>query len=237
MPHAYLVTGTDTGIGKTTVACGIAAALRRRGLDVGVLKPVETGCSRTADGTLLAADATQLGYFAGLALPLDRLCPYRFSDPLAPSVAAQRAGRPIELAALIGLVDRFTPTAAVTLVEGAGGLLVPLCGSSTFADLALACRLELLVVVGNRLGAVNHALLTVRWAQRCGLTVAGYVINTLHPEPDLAMQTNTALLAELLGPALGTFPWVGAIACTPADRERLADAAERTLTLDRLLPG
>jgi dethiobiotin synthetase len=237
MPHAYLVTGTDTGIGKTTVACGIAAAMRRRGVTVGVLKPVETGCTRAVDGTLLAADAMQLGYFAGLELPPDRLCPYRFADPLAPSIAAQRAGRFIDFAALIEVVDRFTDSADLTLIEGAGGLLVPLSGASTFADLALACRLELVVVVGNRLGAVNHALLTVRWAQHCGLAVSGYVINTLQPEPDLAMQTNTALLAELLGPALGVFPWVGPLACTATDRERLADATERSLDLNRLRPA
>lgn len=235
MSRAHLVTGTDTGIGKTTVACGIAAAMQKRGIDIGVLKPVETGCQAAVDGSLIAADAVQLGYFAGVELPVDELCPYRLADPLAPSLAARRAGRSIELPALVELVNRFTSTVEVALVEGAGGLLVPLSGSSTFADLALACRLELLVVVGNRLGAVNHALLTVRWAQQLGLAVSGYVINTLQPTSDLAMQTNVALLAELLGPPLGVFPWVGPLACTLAERDRLADAAETGLDLDLLL--
>jgi hypothetical protein len=93
----------------------------------------------------------------------------------------------------------------------------------------------LLVVGGNRLGCVNHASLTLRWARAVGLTVAGYVINTLQPEPDLAMQTNVELLHELLGPSLGVFPWVGETACTEADRQRLADVAEGSLRLNALL--
>src|SRR6185295_14453348 len=113
-------------------------------------------------------------------------------------------------------------TCEVGLVEGAGGLLVPLAGRATFADLAALCGLRVLVVVGNRLGCVNHAALTIRWAETAGLDLAGYVINTLQPEPDLPMETNVALLHDTLGPSLGVFPWVGETVCSEADRERLA---------------
>ncbi|MFN8641732.1 MAG: dethiobiotin synthase [Candidatus Binatia bacterium] len=233
--RCFLITGTDTGIGKTTVASALAAALRRRGIDVGVMKPAETGCALDAQGGLRPADAERLRWFAGRSDPLDTVCPIRLRDPLAPALAARREGMVVDLERIVALVERFRATCELGLVEGAGGLLVPLAGAATFADLAARCRLPLLVVVGNRLGCINHAALTVRWARAAGLTIAGYVINTLQPEPDLAMRTNVELLEEVLGPALGVFPWVGETACSDADRERLADLAERTLRLDALV--
>lgn len=209
--------------------------MRRRGLDVGVLKPAETGCSAGADGRPQAADALRLRWFAGRSDPVDTVCPFRLRDPLAPALAARREGVALDLAYVARLVDDFAATCAIGLVEGAGGLLVPLAGTATFADLAARCRLPLVVVVGNRLGCVNHAALTLQCARTAGLTVTGYVVNTLQPQPDLAMETNVALLEELFGPPLGVFPWVGETACTAADRERLADVAERTLRLEVLV--
>ena len=199
------------------------------------MKPAETGCLPGPDGAPYAADAARLRWFAGRSDPLDTVCPFRLRDPLAPALAARREGLAIGLERVAVLVDRFADTCAIGLVEGAGGLLVPLADQATFADLAARCRLPLLVVVGNRLGCVNHAALTMRWARSAGLSVAGYVINTLQPEPDLAMQTNIELLHEILGPSLGVFPWVGETACTEVDRARLADTAERTLRLNALL--
>lgn len=230
--RGYLITGTDTGIGKTTVACAIAAALRRRGVDVGVMKPAETGCEPGPDGGPQAADAARLCWFAGRSEPLDAICPFRLREPLAPALAARREGVELDLERIAALVSRFAAGCAVGLVEGAGGLLVPLAGRATFADLAARCGLRVLVVVGNRLGGVNHAVLTMRWAQSAGLDVAGYVVNTLQPDPDLAMRTNVGLLEEILGPSLGVFPWVGDVACTEADRHRLADVAEASINLD-----
>jgi dethiobiotin synthetase len=233
--RSLLVTGTDTGIGKTTLASAIAAAIRRRGRDVGVIKPVETGCQPDLDGALIPADALQLRWAAGRDDPLDRVCPFRFRAPLAPSVAARREGVQLELAELAGRVRATMMACELALVEGAGGLLVPLTDSASFADLARACGLRLLVVVGNRLGAINHARLTLDWARTAGLEVAGYAVNTLAPESDLAAETNVAVLRELCGPSLGVFPFVGPIAQTESDRARLADAAERTIDLDALL--
>jgi dethiobiotin synthetase len=234
MPR-FLVTGTDTGIGKTTVASAIAAAFRLRDCAVGVMKPIETGCAVDSSGELIAADARQLQYFAESSDPLDVICPFRFRAPLAPAVAARRDGIALELSAVADAVERFAATHPLALIEGAGGLLVPLAGRTTFADLARSCALRLLIVVGNRLGALNHAQLTVRCAAAAGLSVAGYVVNTLQPEDDLAARTNVETLAELIGPALGVFPWMGAVVCSPADRLRLAEAAERTIRVGALL--
>lgn len=235
MGRSFLITGTDTGIGKTTVASALAAALQRRGIAVGVMKPAETGCAPGADGALLPADAAQLRWFAASDDPLESVCPYRLRDPLAPAVAARRDGVTIDIHDLLARIRALRALHPVTLIEGAGGLLVPLTGDVSFLDLAVAADLPLLVVVGNRLGCVNHAALTVRCARAAGVRVAGYVINALQPEPDLAMQTNAELLAELLGPSLGTFPWLGAVACTEPERVRLADLAEQHLRIDALL--
>jgi dethiobiotin synthetase len=232
--RSFLITGTDTGIGKTTVASALAAALRRRGHDVGVIKPVETGCRPGADGLLIAEDAQQLAWAARRDEPLERICPYRLRAPLAPSVAARREGIRLELSALVDSVQRVIAGCELALVEGAGGLLVPLTDTATFADLARACALRLLLVVGNRLGAINHARLTIDWARAAGLDVAGYVVNTLHAASDLAAETNVQVLRDLLGPALGVFPFVGPLARTAAAWERLADAAEGSIDLRAL---
>jgi dethiobiotin synthetase len=230
-----LVTGTDTGIGKTTLASAIAAAIRRRGRDVGVIKPVETGCQPDLDGVLVPADALQLRWAAQRDDPLDRVCPYRFRAPLAPSVAARREGVTLDLAEVAERVRTTIAGCELALVEGAGGLLVPLTDSATFADLARVCGLRVLVVVGNRLGAINHARLTLDCARAAGLHVAGYVVNTLRAQVDPATETNVAVLCELCGPSLGVFPFVGPITRSVSDRARLADAAERTINLDALL--
>lgn len=222
MTAAYLVTGTDTGVGKTTVACAMAAALRARGMRVGVAKPFETGCAPGPDGTLLPADAQRLRFFAECAEPLDVICPYRCVEPLAPAVALEREGRRVDFAALRALVAGIAARHDVTLVEGAGGLLVPIEGATTFCDLALEWGLPLVVVVGNRLGALNHAQLTVRHAESRGAAVAGYVVNALGPETNLAAATNLAMLERLLGPPLGVLPWLGELGCDEAARARLA---------------
>ncbi|MGD9764310.1 MAG: dethiobiotin synthase [Candidatus Binatia bacterium] len=235
MQCTILVTGTDTGIGKTAVTCAIAAALDLRGLDVGVMKPVETGCAPDATGARHPPDAGHLRWFAGRADPLDTVCPYPLRDPLAPALAARREGIPLDIDRIAAHVQRLRATCAIGLIEGAGGLLAPFAVRATLADLAAACALPLLIVVGNRLGCVNHAAMTVRCAEAAGLRIAGYVVNTLTAEPDLATETNVDLLAETIGPSLGVMPWLGHIECTEADRRRLAAAAERALDLDRLL--
>ena len=160
----------------------------------------------------------RLRWFAGRNDPLESICPFRLRDPLAPALAARREGVDLDIEQIARLVTQFATTCEVGLIEGAGGLLVPLAGRATFADLAALCGLRVLVVVGNRLGCVNHAALTIRWAETAGLDLAGYVINTLQPEPDLAMETNVELLHDTLGPSLGVFPWVGETVCSEADR-------------------
>ena len=156
---ALFVTGTDTNVGKTFVSCALIAALRARGRRVTVMKPVETGVEREP------LDALALRAAADDPAPLDAICPVRLRAPLAPTVAARLEGRTLDPEQLVRQVIARAADADVLLVEGAGGLLVPIAGRFTFADLARRCALPVLLVAANRLGTVNHAALTARVAE------------------------------------------------------------------------
>ena len=200
---ALFVTGTDTGVGKTFVACALAHALRRRGRAVGVVKPVETGVDDTPD------DASRLAAAAGDPSSLDDVCPYRLRAPLAPAVAARREGVAIDVDRLVRLIARRAAGVDVLLVEGAGGLLVPITDAVTFLDLAVAARLPALLVAANRLGTINHCALTARVARAAGLEVRGVVLSQPSAEPDGSADTNAAAIAALTGlPILGVLPHV-----------------------------
>jgi len=195
---ALLVTGTDTGVGKTFVTCALIAALRRRGRRVSVMKPAETGVTERAE------DAEALRAAAADPAPLDAVCPYRLRAPLAPAVAAPREGVSIDVAHLTALVRQRAADADVLLVEGAGGLLVPLMGRITYADLAAACELPLLIVGPNRLGVINQCALTARVAATLGLRVRGFVLSRPTSSVDPSVDDNAAVITELTGlPCLG----------------------------------
>ncbi len=233
---SLFVTGTDTGIGKTTVSCIIAASLRRRGLRVGVFKPAETGCSggNPALGRV-PEDVLKLKYFSGCELPVETLCPYALREPLAPMVSARIEGVCVDLDRIEDCHRRIAAAHDVTLIEGAGGLLVPLAEGASFVDVARRLGAGTLVVVGNRLGAINHALLTVRHAQSVGLDVVGYVLNQLHAEMDLAASTNIDVLAEMLGPALGVVPYVPGLDLSDQVRDQFSRVGEASLRIESLL--
>ncbi len=233
--RSIFITGTDTAVGKTTVACGLAAALRSQGRSVGVFKPAETGCEIGPDGALVAADASRLQFFSGSHLDIPTICPYRFREPLAPCVAAEREGICIEPERLVRVHQTIAADHDVTLVEGAGGLLVPLTAALTFADLAACLDIAVLVVVGSRLGAINHALLSMRYAQLAGLRVLGYVVNFPTAEPDVAARTNVEVLGNWLGSPIGVVPYLGKIAVSKENRDRLAQLFRAKVELERLL--
>lgn len=206
IPSAFGVTGTDTGVGKTIVAAALAAALRRQGARVGVFKPVETGVAVGMD----PPDAALLRAAAGETQPLESVCPFTFVEPLAPMIAAERAGTRIGLDALDAAWARATGGVDATIVEGAGGLLVPVTEHTTYATLFARWRLGIIVVAANRLGVLNHSALTVQAAESAGLRVHAVVLNTLTATPaDLAARTNVDALRQLLpGRAVVTFPYL-----------------------------
>ena len=224
------ITGVDTAVGKTFVARGIASALRAQGRRVGVLKPVETGCAGGA--TRRPADAIALRAAAGSRLDLDRICPYQLAAPLAPDVAASLENRrvdPVVIAAAFRAVARAHD---ITLVEGAGGLLVPIAGRYSMADLARDLGLPLLVVVDSKLGSINHTLLTLEAAAARGLTVRGYVLNRASAAHDAATATNAPALARCTDtPCLGAIDW------TPSAEQDPGEIVGPALDWDRLFPA
>ena len=211
MGRGIFITGTDTGVGKTFVAATLAAYLSDGGYRVGVLKPAETGCE-DSDGKLTPADALRLKDASGCTESIEKICPYQFAEPLAPSVAAERAGVKIDIDHLLAVYDDISSSHDVTLVEGAGGLLVPLLPSYTYADLARVFKLPILVVAANKLGIINHLLLTLEHAGCKSLRTLGYVLNRISNETSLAADTNREVLSNLSGvPCLGEFPFIESV--------------------------
>lgn len=211
MTTSFLVTGTDTGVGKTVVSGGIAAALARRGIDVGVMKPFATGALRVG-GRLVSEDATFLAQAAGVRDPLDLINPICLRPPLAPAMAARVARKPIDLRKVWAAWRALRRLHSTIVVEGVGGLLVPLVTGFTVADLARRWKLPLVIVTRPALGTINHTKLTVLAARAHGLRISGLVINAAVPaRRGLAERLNPAALEEETGlPILGEIPFLRA---------------------------
>ncbi len=200
------VTGTDTDCGKTAVACALARAGRGSGARVRVVKPAETGCEER-DGRRLPADALALANAAGDSRPIERICPYRLGLPVAPALAAREERTRIEQSTLEAAVNDAATDADLVIVEGAGGLLVPLNETANMADLASHLDLPLLVVARARLGTLNHTLLTLEAARARGLNVLGVAISHVDPDLTPADRKNLDLLLEMLPvPLVGELP-------------------------------
>jgi dethiobiotin synthetase len=193
------VTGTDTGVGKTRVAVGLTQALAARGLKVAGLKPVASGCEPTPDG-LRNADALALRAASSLALPYGLVNPYAFEPAIAPHLAAAEAGVVLQRAALVGTVQSVAAQADRVVVEGVGGFLVPLGPDWSAADLAADLGFPVLLVVGLRLGCLNHALLTAAAIRAAGLPFVGWIGSAIDPEFARATD-NLATLTQWLGQA------------------------------------
>ncbi|MEI6278007.1 MAG: dethiobiotin synthase [Verrucomicrobiae bacterium] len=181
------LTGTDTGVGKTFVTALLARGLRRAGLDTIALKPVCSGDR---------ADAEILRAAGGNELTLDEVNPLWFQLPVAPIVAARAESRTVSIPALADWFGKVSARRKSVLVEGAGGWLAPVAKGAFAADLCAALALPVIVVAANRLGCVNHTLLTIESIRARGLECRGIILNTIQPSPDEAARTNRALLEE-----------------------------------------
>lgn len=206
-PLGLFITGTDTGVGKTYVGALIAHELRTAGLQVGVYKPVASGCRRV-NGELVSDDAISLWEAAGKPLTLEAVCPQRFEAPLAPPLAAREEGKTVDSRLLRTGLNPWLDWAEVILIEGAGGLMSPVSDEDYVADLAYGFGYPLLVVSKNVLGTINHTLLTLIAATtfREGIDIAGIVLNEPTPSPadDASLTSNLEeLRTRCIPPILG----------------------------------
>ncbi|GAB4390429.1 MAG: dethiobiotin synthase [Thermodesulfovibrionales bacterium] len=230
MPKGFFVTGTDTGVGKTVVSGALIRALSISGLRVCGMKPVESGCRREGD-VLIPSDGMFLKSLSRADERIDSLTPCRFERPLAPMVAAEMAGERVDLDRVWEEFGRLSARYDAMVVEGVGGLLVPLRADFLVSDLALRLGLPLVVVASPFLGTINHTLLTVRHALQCGLKVAGVVINFHRPpQGTLAEETNPGAIARLSpAPMAGVVPHLHGL-----DASTLEGAAMKHLDLQVL---
>lgn len=205
--NGLFFTGTDTGVGKTFVACAIARILRHQGHEVAVCKPVATGAVRQ-NGRWINEDTLALAEAAGLEKFHERVTPWTFPDPVAPAVAARRAGIDLRLSDIVKAVNNLRDSNKVMLVEGVGGLLCPLTERETVADLVAMLEMRLVVVARRSLGTLNHTLLTLEVARSRGLQVVGVVVNETTLPQSLAEETNVIeLQRRIYAPLLATVPY------------------------------
>jgi dethiobiotin synthetase len=178
----FFITGTDTGVGKTRVGATLARMLHRRGLDVQPRKPIESGCHRNGN-ELILADGTAYHTAVAGAVPLTLISAYRYETEVSTERAARLSGAPLQLQQLLTAVKTGLRSGSVLLVEGAGGFYSPLCQDGLNADLAAALRLPVILVAADRLGCLNHILLTLAAIEQHGLQTAAIVLNQFEQPP------------------------------------------------------
>lgn len=206
MAAAFFVTGTDTEVGKTTIASGLLHAARLAGFSTAAAKPVASGCEMTADG-LRNGDALALLGECTLPMRYEQVNPFAFEPAIAPHVAAREAGVQLTATLLAESVrEMLALQADFSLVEGAGGWRVPLTGHENLSDLAVMLGLPVILVVGVRLGCINHALLSAEAIERDGLQLAGWVANIVEPATSRLEENLETLADRLQAPCLGRVP-------------------------------
>jgi len=205
--RSFFVTGTDTGVGKTLVSAALTRALIARGARVAVMKPIASGSDPTPEG-LRNSDALALMAASNVSAPYEAVNPYCFLPPISPHIAASEAGVAIDLRLLRSRLDTLARNADCVVVEGAGGWHAPISDSATMADLATALELPVLLVVGLRLGCLNHALLTRESLATRRAAFAGWVANAIDPHFDRPAENLATLTARLGEPPLACIPFL-----------------------------
>jgi dethiobiotin synthetase len=196
MTSAFFVTGTDTEIGKTHVSCLLLQQYAAQGLKVIGMKPIAAGCE-LVDGEWVNDDVQRLVAASNVQAPMELINPYRFKEPIAPHLAAEKEGVTIEIHKIVKAFQQLQKMADVVIVEGAGGFLVPLNANVDMADLAIALGLPMILVVGMRLGCINHSLLTAEAIKARVLSFHGWVANHIDPEMDV-QEENIITIAQQL---------------------------------------
>ncbi|HGJ64452.1 TPA: dethiobiotin synthase [bacterium] len=218
MAKGFFVTGTDTGVGKTIISASLICFLNNLGYRTGAMKPIESGCKiqrftglkTTSTDILIPNDGMFLKKIANMQEPIDLITPIRFREPLAPFTASKIEGKSINIGKIKDAFSRLSKKYELLIVEGIGGLLVPIKKNYYVLDLAKDIGLPLIVVARPSLGTLNHTMLTVNYAIKEGLRVAGIIMNyNKPPENTIAEKTNSDILKKISPiPIIGIFPYL-----------------------------
>lgn len=211
MTKAYFIIGTDTNVGKTYVASALVRHFVQLDFQTIGMKPIASGCEINKNGELVNEDVLVLGHASNVKAPLDLINPYRYAPAIAPHIAAHQAGSAISLDVISMAYQKLTALAEVVIVEGAGGFLVPINETETLADLALLLNIPIILVVGIRLGSINHALLTVDAIKARGLKLAGWIANQIDPQMAAFEENLASLQQRIAAPCLSVVPWQGEV--------------------------
>lgn len=212
--QSYFVIGTDTGVGKTYVASALVKHFAALDLKAIGMKPIASGCEPNEKGELINEDVTALISASNIDAALDLINPYRFAPAIAPHIAAEQAGIQIDLSIIRQAYAQLASLADVIVVEGAGGFCVPLNKTQTLTDLAVLLNIPIVLVVGMRLGCINHALLTVEAIQARGLKLAGWIANEIQPHFAMFDENLSSLQQRIAAPCLSVVRWQGELNMT-----------------------
>lgn len=211
LQRAYFVVGTDTGVGKTYIASALVRYFAAQGTQVVGMKPVASGCELGTHGAwenqLVNEDMAALYAASNVKADLDLINPYRFAPAIAPHIAAEQAGVNIDIDVIFQRYQTLLNLAELVVVEGAGGFFVPLNDSQTIADLAVKLDAPIILVVGMRLGCINHALLTVEAIRASGLILAGWVANRIDADMPVFEENLASLKQRISAPCLAVVGW------------------------------
>ena len=235
MKAAVFVTGTDTEVGKTVVAGGLALAFKNHGLDVGVMKPAATGC-RSHRGKLIAEDVEYLVGASGAEDERELICPYMLREPLAPEVAAKFDGVRIDIRKITRAFKELLRRHEVLIVEGAGGVFVPIKRNYFMIDLIAELSSPMIVVARPGLGTINHTLLTREVARERKIDVMGIIINNYVERPSLAERTNPDVIRRYAGTELlGIMPHLKGVSVPKTMCDGLLRATEHSIDIRKIL--
>ncbi len=217
MAQSYFVIGTDTNVGKTYVASALVKHFAAQGLKTVGMKPVASGCELNEKSELINEDVTALISASNINADLGLINPYRFVPAIAPHIAAEQAGVRIDSGVIQEAYTKLARLADVVVVEGAGGFCVPLNKAQTLADLAVLLNIPVILVVGMRLGCINHALLTVEAIQARGLKLTGWIANEIEPNFAMFDENLSSLRQRVSAPCLSVVRWQGALSITASN--------------------
>ncbi|MDD2832681.1 MAG: dethiobiotin synthase [Methylotenera sp.] len=211
MTQSYFIVGTDTNVGKTYVASALIQHFVDAGYRTIGMKPIASGCEQDAHGTLMNEDVLALSAVSNVQAPLDLINSYRFAPAIAPHLAAEQVSVIMEGDIILQAYQKLANLADVVIVEGAGGFLVPINVNETLADVAVKLNIPIILVVGMRLGCINHALLTVEAIKVRGLILAGWVANQTDPDMSMFAENLASLQQRITAPCLSVVPWQKAV--------------------------